>query len=58
MKENPLTMEMLLDQLIGLDIIQYAAIPMISFVILEWILTIVQKKITQQLRHSIGHFIM
>jgi hypothetical protein len=29
MKENPLTMEMLLDQLIGLDIIQYAAIPMI-----------------------------
>jgi antibiotic biosynthesis monooxygenase (ABM) superfamily enzyme len=46
MKENPLTMEMLLDQLIGLDIIQYAAIPMILLVILEWILTIVQKKIT------------
>jgi hypothetical protein len=45
MKENPLTMEMLLDQL-GLDIIQYAAIPMILLVILEWILTIVQKKIT------------
>jgi sterol desaturase/sphingolipid hydroxylase (fatty acid hydroxylase superfamily) len=44
MKENPLTMEMLLDQLIGLDIIQYAAIPMILLVILEWILTIVQKK--------------
>jgi hypothetical protein len=45
MKENPLTMEMLLDQLIGLDIIQYA-VPMILLVILEWILTIVQKKIT------------
>lgn len=44
MKENPLTMDMLLDQLIGLDIIQYAAIPMILLVILEWILTIVQKK--------------
>ena len=44
MKENPLTMEMLLDQLIGLDIIQYAAIPLILLVILEWILTIVQKK--------------
>jgi hypothetical protein len=35
-------MEMLLD-LIGLDIIQYAAIPMILLVIFEWILTIVQK---------------
>jgi sterol desaturase/sphingolipid hydroxylase (fatty acid hydroxylase superfamily) len=35
---------MLLDQLIGLDIIQYAAIPMILLVVLEWILTIVQKK--------------
>jgi sterol desaturase/sphingolipid hydroxylase (fatty acid hydroxylase superfamily) len=44
MKENPLTMDMLLDQLIGLDIIQYAAIPMILLVVLEWILTIVQKK--------------
>jgi sterol desaturase/sphingolipid hydroxylase (fatty acid hydroxylase superfamily) len=44
MKENPLTMEMLLDQLTGLDIIQYAAIPMILLVILEWVLTIVQKK--------------
>jgi hypothetical protein len=43
MKENPLTMEMLLDQLIGLDIIQYA-VPMILLVVLEWILTIVQKK--------------
>jgi sterol desaturase/sphingolipid hydroxylase (fatty acid hydroxylase superfamily) len=44
MKESPLTIEMLLDQLIGLDIIQFAAIPMILLVILEWVLTIVQKK--------------
>jgi hypothetical protein len=44
MKENPLTMEMLLDQLTGLNIIQIAAIPLILLVILEWILTIVQKK--------------
>ncbi|MFQ3173742.1 MAG: sterol desaturase/sphingolipid hydroxylase (fatty acid hydroxylase superfamily) [Flavobacterium sp.] len=44
MKENPLSMEMLLDQVIGLNIIQIAAIPMILLVILEWILTIVQKK--------------
>jgi sterol desaturase/sphingolipid hydroxylase (fatty acid hydroxylase superfamily) len=44
MKENNLTMEMLLDQLVGLDIIRLAAIPMILLVIMEWILTIVQKK--------------
>lgn len=44
MKENPLTMEMLLDQLVGLDIIQFAAIPMILLVLLEWLLTIIQKK--------------
>lgn len=44
MKENPLTMEMLLDQLVGLDIIQIAAIPMILLVLLEWLLTIIQKK--------------
>jgi sterol desaturase/sphingolipid hydroxylase (fatty acid hydroxylase superfamily) len=44
MKENNLTMEMLLDQLVGLDIIRLAAIPMILLVIIEWILTIVQKK--------------
>jgi hypothetical protein len=43
MKENPLTMEVL-DQLTGLNIIQIAAIPLILLVILEWILTIVQKK--------------
>jgi hypothetical protein len=44
MKENPLTMEILLDQLAGLNIIQIAAIPMILLVIAEWILTIVKKK--------------
>jgi sterol desaturase/sphingolipid hydroxylase (fatty acid hydroxylase superfamily) len=44
MKDNPLTMELLLDQLIGLNFIQLAAIPMILLVVLEWILTIVQKK--------------
>jgi hypothetical protein len=44
MKENPLTMEMLLDQLIGLDIIQYAIPMILPLVILEWILAIVQKK--------------
>jgi hypothetical protein len=32
MKENPLTMEMLLDQLAGLNIIQLAAIPLILLV--------------------------
>lgn len=44
MKDNPLTMDMLLDQLIDLNIIQLAAIPMILLVVLEWILTIIQKK--------------
>jgi sterol desaturase/sphingolipid hydroxylase (fatty acid hydroxylase superfamily) len=44
MKENPLTMEMLLDQLAGLNIIEIAAIPLILLVILEWVLTIIQKK--------------
>ncbi len=44
MKENPLTIEMLLDKLIGLDLIQYAAIPMILLVILEWIFTYYRKK--------------
>ena len=43
MKEN-LTMEMLLAQLVDLNIIQLAAIPMILLVVLEWILTIIQKK--------------
>jgi len=37
-------MEMLLDQLVGLDIIQYAAIPAILLFVLEWVFTIVQKK--------------
>lgn len=44
MKDNPLTMEMLLHQLVGLNIIQVAAIPMILLVLLEWALTILKKK--------------
>jgi hypothetical protein len=43
MKESPLTIEMLLDQIIDLNIIQIA-IPMILLVVLEWVLTIIQKK--------------
>jgi hypothetical protein len=54
MKENPLTMEMLLDQLAGLNIIQLAAI-LILLVITEWILTIIQKKIIRQFRHHISY---
>ncbi|WP_292900661.1 sterol desaturase family protein [Nonlabens sp.] len=37
-------MEMLLDQLAGLEIIQIAAIPMILLVLMEWLFTIYQKK--------------
>jgi sterol desaturase/sphingolipid hydroxylase (fatty acid hydroxylase superfamily) len=44
MKESPLTIEMLLDQIIDLNIIQIAAIPMILLVVVEWVLTIIQKK--------------
>ncbi|MEC5167150.1 sterol desaturase/sphingolipid hydroxylase (fatty acid hydroxylase superfamily) [Flavobacterium sp. PL11] len=44
MKKDPLTMDELLDQLVGLDIIKYAAIPLILLVIVEWILTFIQKK--------------
>jgi hypothetical protein len=55
MKENPLTMEMLLDQLAGLNIIQLAAIPLILLVITE-ILTIIQKKrLLRQFRHHISY---
>ena len=43
MKEN-LTMEMLLAQLVDLNFIQLAAIPMISLVFLEWVLTFYHKK--------------
>jgi hypothetical protein len=46
-------MEMLLDQLAGLNIIQLAAIPLILLVITEWILTIIQKKRLRQFRHHI-----
>jgi hypothetical protein len=55
MKENPLTMEMLLDQLAGLNIIQLAAIPLILLVITEWILTIIQKRLLRQFRHHISY---
>jgi sterol desaturase/sphingolipid hydroxylase (fatty acid hydroxylase superfamily) len=44
MKEHPLTIERLLEQLAGLDIIQYAAIPLILLVVIEWIFTIYKKK--------------
>jgi hypothetical protein len=43
-KDSPLTIEMLLDQIIDLNIIQIAAIPMILSVVAEWVLTIIQKK--------------
>ena len=43
MKEN-LTMQMLLDQLMNLNFIELAAIPMILLVLLEWVLTIYRKK--------------
>jgi hypothetical protein len=46
-------MEMLLDQLAGLNIIQLAAIPLILLVITEWILTIIQK--LRQFRHHISY---
>ncbi|MFT7352522.1 MAG: hypothetical protein ACI9XR_002309 [Flavobacterium sp.] len=44
MKESPLNIEMLLDQIIDLNIIQIAAIPMILLVVVGWVLTIIQKK--------------
>ena len=44
MRENPITVEMLLDQIIGLNFIQIAAIPLILLVVLEWVFTIIQKK--------------
>jgi hypothetical protein len=46
MKESPLTIEMLLDQIIDLNIIQIAAIPMILLVVAEWVLTI-KKRLLQ-----------
>jgi sterol desaturase/sphingolipid hydroxylase (fatty acid hydroxylase superfamily) len=44
MKEHPLTVKLLLEQLVGLDIIQYAAVPLILLVTIEWIVTIYKKK--------------
>lgn len=37
-------MEMLLDQLAGMNLIEIAAIPLILLVVVEWVLTIIQKK--------------
>jgi hypothetical protein len=54
MKENPLTMEVLLDQLTGLNIIQIAAIPLILLVILNGSSPLF-KRILQQLRYHIRH---
>jgi hypothetical protein len=55
MKENPLTMEVLLDQLTGLNIIQIAAIPLILLVILNGSSPLF-KRILQQLRYHIHTF--
>jgi sterol desaturase/sphingolipid hydroxylase (fatty acid hydroxylase superfamily) len=44
MRENPVTFEMLLEQLEGLYIIQLAAIPMILLVLVEWYISFRQKK--------------
>jgi sterol desaturase/sphingolipid hydroxylase (fatty acid hydroxylase superfamily) len=44
MRENPLTVELLLDQLKGLDLIQIAAIPLIALVALEYAFTIIKNK--------------
>ena len=44
MRENPITFEMLVDQLADLKLIQAAAIPMILLVLAEWLLTYFKKK--------------
>ena len=44
MRENPVSFEMLADQLADLKLIQAAAIPMILLVLAEWILTYFKKK--------------
>ena len=44
MREDPITFEMLVDQLATLNLIKAAVIPMISLVLLEWFLTFYQKK--------------
>jgi hypothetical protein len=55
MKENPLTMEVLLDQLTGLNVSKLQ-FHLILLVILEWILTIVLDITTLRyhIRHTIG----
>ena len=44
MREHPITFEMLVDQLADVQIIKAAAIPMITLVALEWVLTYFKKK--------------
>jgi len=44
MRENPVTYEMIVSRLDGLNIVAAAAIPMISLVLLEWVLNYFQKK--------------
>ncbi len=44
MEKIPITTEMLIEQLSDLNIIQFAAIPMILLVVLEWILSTALKK--------------
>jgi hypothetical protein len=53
MKENPLTMEMLLDQLAGLNIIQLA-IPLILLVIVDSY-HYSKKRLLRQFRHHISY---
>ncbi len=44
MRENPVTFDMLVDKLAEYQYIQFAAIPMITLVVLEWILSYYSKK--------------
>ncbi len=44
MRENPVTFDMLIEQLDGLNIIPAMAIPMILLVVLEWVISARQKK--------------
>ena len=44
MRENPISVDMLIEQVSDYNIIQLAAIPMILLVVLEWIISIAKKK--------------
>ena len=44
MRDNPISIEMLIEQVSDYNIIQLAAIPMILLVVLEWIISIAKKK--------------